>query len=308
MRFFLITLFSILVLILIFFTIYLLIGYFSFRFALSRNGKLKRGIELKSKNALDRQQEIKDYFSKDFEKISIVSNDDLKLFGFYKDNKKDKLVILVHGYGGDHYDMYSYACIFEERGYDILSIDQRAHGESEGDYFSMGLYEHYDLLAWIDKMLSLKNNYKIALFGVSMGASTVCMMVGETLPNNVVCAIEDCGYDNANRQMKYVYSKTRLAKLFYKIFYNYTKNTKGIDLKSVDMVEKLKKCKIPMLFIHGEEDDFVPTAMVYNLYNCLPDSRRSIYIAKDATHTKSIDVDVKQYTKVISKFLDKYCM
>ena len=308
MRFFLITLFSILILILIFFTIYLLIGYFSFRFALSRNGKLKKGIECKSKLALDSQPEIKKYFSSDFKKLEILSNDELKLYGFYKDNRKNNLAILVHGYGGDHYDMYSYAKIFEKRGYDILAVDLRAHGISEGNYFSMGLFEHYDLLKWIEKMLTIKCTYKIVLFGISMGASTVCMTVGETLPNNVICAIEDCGYDNANKQMKYVYSKTKLAKLFYKIFYDYTKKTKGIDLKAIDMIEKLKKCKIPMLFIHGEKDDFVPTVMVYNLYDCLPESRRAIYIAKDATHTKSIDVDAKEYINQLNRFLQKYNM
>ena len=296
------------VLILIFFAIYLLIGYFSFRFALSRNGKLKKGIEYKSKRALENQPEIKKYFITDFKKLEIISNDDLKLYGFYKDNDKNKLVILVHGYGGDHFDMYSYAQIFENRGYDILAVDLRAHGISEGTFLSMGLYEHYDLLKWIEKMLEIKNNYKIVLFGVSMGASTVCMTVGESLPNNVICAIEDCGYDNANNQMKYVYSKTKLAKLFYKIFYNYCKKTKGLDLKSIDICEKLKKCIIPMLFMHGEKDDFVPTEMVYKLYECLPESRRSIYIAKEATHTKSIDIDVKEYTKQLSTFLDKYCM
>lgn len=308
MRFFLIMMFAILVLILIIFAGYLLIGYFSFRFVLSRNGKLKKGIECKSLHSLNLQPEIKEYFSNRFKKLEIVSNDDLKLFGFYKDNNSTKLAILVHGYGGNHFDMYSYAKIFEERDYDILSIDLRAHGISEGNYLTMGLYEHYDLLKWIEKMLSIKNNYKIVLFGISMGASTVCMTVGEHLPNNVICAIEDCGYDNANKQIKYVYSKTKLAKLFYRIFYNYTKKTKEIDLKSIDMTEKLKKSKIPLMFIHGEKDDFVPTDMVYNLYNSIPDSRRCLYIAKDATHTKSIDVNVKEYSKRVYKFLDKYCM
>ena len=308
MRFFLITMFVILVLILVIFAFYLLIGYFSFRFALSRRGKLKRGIELKSRNALSSQPEISKYFSEGFEKIEMTSNDGLKLYGFYKDNNQNKLALLVHGYGGDHFDMYSYAKIFEERGYDICAIDNRTHGISEGEILTMGLYEHFDLIEWIKKLLSKKCNYKIVLFGILMGASTVCMSLGENLPNNVICAIEDCGYDNANRQMKYVYSKTKLAKLFYKIFYDYTKRTKDIDLKAIDVNEKLRNSKIPVLFIHGEKDDFVPTEMVYSLYESMPENRRFLYIAKEATHTKSIDVNEKEYKKIVYKFLDKYCM
>ena len=307
MKIFLIVLLSILVFILVVFALYLLIGYITFRFAMSRNGKFKKGIELKSKIALSKQPEISDYFA-DFEKITIQSNEDLKLYGFYKNNDKDKLALLVHGYGGSHYDTYSYAKIFEERGYDILAVDLRAHGESEGDYLTMGLYEHYDVIKWIEKMLELKRNYKIVLFGVSMGASTVCMTLGENLPNNVICAIEDCGYDNANNEFKHVYSKTKFIKLFYRIFYNYTLKSRGIDLKKIDAVEKLKKSKLPILFIHGEKDDFVPTAMVYNLYDAVPESRRDIYIAKDATHTKSIDVSEKEYKRRLDRFLTKYCV
>ncbi len=308
MRFFLITLLVLLILILVVFGIYILIGYFTFRFVLSRNGKFKKGIELRSRNALENQPEISEYFSDNFQKLEIESNDGLKLYGYYKDNGKNKLAILVHGYGGDHFDMYSYAKIFEQRDYDIFAPDLRAHGISEGGIISMGLYEHYDLIKWIEKMLSIKNNYKIVLFGVSMGASSVCMTLGEKLSNNVVCAIEDCGYDNANNQLKYIYSKTKLAKFFYKIFYDYTKKTKGIDLKAVDVPEKLKKAKVPVLFIHGEKDNFVPTEMVYKLYECLPENRRQLYIAKEATHTKSIDVNEKEYKIILNKFLDKYCM
>ena len=307
MKIFLIILLVLLVLILIVGAVYLIIGYVTFNFALSRKGKLKKEIELKSKSSLSKQPEIENYFS-NFEKLEVKSNEDLKLVGFYKNNNKDKLALLVHGYGGSHYDSYSYSKIFEERGYDILAIDLRAHGESEGDYLTMGLNEHYDILKWIERLLKLNRNYKIVLFGISMGASTVCMTIGETLPNNVICAIEDCGYDNANNQLKYVYSKTKFVKLFYKIFYNYTLKSKGIDLKKIDAVEKLKSSKIPVLFIHGDKDDFVPTAMVYKLYEAVSQSRRDIYIAKDASHTKSIDVNEKEYKRRIDKFLTKYCV
>ena len=310
MKIFLIIILVLLALLLVLTAVYLLIGHIAFRFSLSRGGKLKKGIEIKNKLELQAKPEIREYFnSQDFKKLEITSNDDLKLYGFYKDNNQTKLAILVHGYGGSHYDMYSYSKLFETREYDIRAIDLRAHGISEGDMLTMGLYEHFDVIKWINKMLEIKSQYKIVLFGISMGASTVCMSLGELLPNNCICAIEDCGYDNANKEFMHVYSKTKLkSKFIYKIFYNYTKRTKEIDLNSIDVCEKLKKSKLPVLFIHGDKDDFVPTNMVYNLYDSLPPSRRQLYIAKDATHTKSIDVNEKEYKRQVYNFLDKYNM
>lgn len=310
MKIFLIVVLAILVLFLVVFGVYLTLGYLSYHFAMARNSRFKKKIEERSKKSYKENEELNKYFNKeDFEEIEIFSNDDLKLKAMYKNKQCQKLAILVHGYGGTYKDMYNYAKIYEERGYDILAIDMRAHGKSEGDFLSFGLYEHYDLLRWIDKMLEYNKNYKIVLHGVSMGASTVCMCVGEKLPNNVICAIEDCGYDNAYNQTYYVFSKMKLKLSFvYKIFYNYLKKTKNLDLKQIDMCSKLKKSSIPIFFIHGDSDNFVPTEMVYKLYECLPDTRRALYISKDTTHAVSIENDFKEYKSHVNKFLDKYCM
>lgn len=310
MKIFLIVIFSLLVFFLVVFALFLLIGVITFKFSLSRKGKLKRIIETRNKKAENENNELQTYFSSNnFEKLSIISNDELKLQGFYKDNGQNRLAILVHGYGGTHLDMFKYAQIYEEMHYDILAIDLRTHGESEGEILTMGLYEHYDLIKWIEKMLSIKQNYKIVLHGISMGASTVCMTLGEIIPNNVICAIEDSGFDNANNEFLHVYKKSKLkSKFIYKIFYNYTKNTKEIDLKSIDVCEKLRNSKLPVLFIHGDSDDFVPTDMVYKMYDCLPDSRRSLYIAKEAGHIQSIEVNFLEYKKQITRFLIKYNM
>ncbi len=310
MKIFLILIFILLVLMLVVFALYLMVGAMAFHFSLSRNGKLKRKIEQRNQSQRNEDKSSQEYFShNNFEKISIASSDDLKLYGFYKDNGKTRLAILVHGYGGTHFDMYSYAKIYEDLGYDIFAMDLRTHGESEGDTISMGLYEHYDLIRWIEKMLSIKPNYKIVLHGISMGASTVCMALGEPLPNNVICGIEDSGYDNANNELYYVYSKTKfLSNFLYKIFYHFTKNAKGLTLKAIDSCEKLKNSKLPVLFIHGDSDNFVPTSMVYKLYDCLPDSRKALYICKDSAHIKSIETDKQEYKKQIVNFLSRYNM
>lgn len=288
--------------------LYLIIGYLSYKFCLTKKGGMVKKIQKNYNSYFEKIGADKAYFN-DFSKINISSEDNLKLIGFYKDNGNSKLALLVHGYGRDHLELVNIAKLFENKGYDILAIDQRSHGLSEGENITMGKEESKDLLLWINKTLDIKNHYKIVLFGMSMGASTVCITTGEKLPNNVVLAIEDCGYDNAEKQLSYVYSKRKISlKFIFKIFVNFTKRTMNLDLKSIDSTNSLKNSKIPIMFIHGEKDDFVPTEMLYNMSSQVPESRRKVYIAQDATHTLSNAVNPRKYEKEIYNFLSQFYM
>ena len=287
---------------------YLLLGLYLYRYSLSRKSKLKRSIERKSKDYLKDMKIDTDYFNKDFKTLNIISKDNLKLFGYYKDNGGQKLVILVHGFGETHVDMTNYAKLFEEKQYDILAIDLRTHGRSEGDFVSLGFYEQEDLKLWVSEILKIKPNYKIVLFGISLGASTVCLSTSE-LPSNVVLAIEDSGFDNAWKEIEHIFKKTKLKlNLFLKVFYTYMKNTKGVDLKKIDVQSNLKKSTIPILFIHGGNDDFVPTSMVYNLYEAVPQTRRELFVCNDASHVMSYSIETMKYKRIVKSFLEKYYM
>ena len=102
---------------------YLLIGFLCYRYALSRKGKMVRKIQKKHSPFIPFREENIKYFKEGYKKIGIVSQDNLKLVGFYKDNNKNKLAILVHGFAGSHIDMAGGAKIFENKDYDILAID-----------------------------------------------------------------------------------------------------------------------------------------------------------------------------------------
>lgn len=300
---------GIMILILLALGLYLIIGYSAYKFVLKRNGGMKKRLIKNYHQHLQKVGSDEGFFDDNFQKIQIESQDKLKLFGFYKSNNSNRLAILVHGYAGDHMEVANAGQIFDKKGYDILAIDMRSHGLSEGEVFTMGKNESEDLLLWINKALEINNNYKIVLYGQSMGASTVCLTIGEKIPNNVVLAIEDCGYDNVEKQFSYVYTKQKIHfKFLFKIFSFFTKNTMELNLKSIDAISKLKQAKIPVLFIHGEKDDFVPTEMVYNLSSQIPESRRWVYIAPEAGHVMSYAVDPKKYERKINEFLSAYNM
>ncbi len=292
MKLFMLICFVLLTLMLLFLAVYLIVGAILYRLILTRKGKMLKKIEALFEN--DKEEGI---FDRDFKKVSITSADNLKLCGLYKDNSCGRVVLLVHGYGGNHRHMAKYVKLFEKKGYDILAIDMRSHGESEGRDITMGQKESEDLKLWIEKLLQLKNHYKIVLFGVSLGASSVCL------------AIEDSGFDNADKELKFMFLQHKImSKLCYNIFYNYTKKSQELDLKKVDVTSKIKNSRLPILFIHGDSDKIVPTEMVYNLSSQVPDNRKDVYIGKNSGHVGSYKNNAYEYERVVNSFLSKYNM
>ncbi len=303
MKIFWLAVLIILLAILVILALYILIGNIAYNRCLSRHGKYRKNIE---KNIQNHPQNL---FTQEVERVEIKSHDNLKLRGIYKKLGGEKLAILVHGYGGNCHQMEPYAQIFASKNYDILAIDLRCHGKSDGDDITMGKKESEDLMLWINRMLEINPRYKIILFGISMGATTICLACGKQLPQNVVLAIEDCGFANAYKQLSHAYFKSKMAnKLIFKIFYSFTKRAKNLDLKKVDAENALKKCKIPMLFIHGENDDFVPAENFKTLSSQLPETRKETFLAPNSAHVQSYLNNPKLYTKVVENFLSKYYM
>ncbi len=282
--------------------LYVVIGACIYHTIFARKGKIKRAIERK-KNS---QEEI-DFWSKhDFKDVMITSFDGLKLRGKFLNNGSQCVAFLVHGYGGNYVDMAKYADIFLKRGLDVLAVDNRAHGTSEGDYVGMGWIDRLDVIKWCEFLSQEKPYSKVLLFGQSMGASAVCMASCEKLDCHVVGIIEDCGFDNTFKEVSYIYQKGKLhTKFFLNLFTSYANRKNGYDMRQADAIRQLKKTSLPILIIHGSDDDFVPTEMAYNIYNNLDERRRNLYIASGAKHTESYDVDKKKYIKAINKFLDK---
>ena len=293
-------------------SMFILIGYFSFRMSFSSKSVAKRIAKLTTKRNHENYKIDHSWWDKQkSQTLSIKSFDGLTLYGhLLKCEESNKLVIIVHGYGGCYKDMNSYAEMFLKRCYNVLAVECRAHGNSEGDMVGMGWFDRLDLKAWIDYMLSQNPNFKIVLFGQSMGASAVCMALGENLPNNVICGISDCAFDNVYRQMYHVcHPHLRfLCKPTLNILNSFTKRTRDFDMKKADAVRQLKKSKVPVLFIHGNADKFVPVEMCYNLSEAVPETRREVLIVDGAEHIMSYAADTKTYTNKVNKFLDKYNM
>ena len=243
------------------------------------------------------------------DEATVKSDDGLKLWGkiYLQDNKSDKWAIIAHGYTSNHEDMQPIALNFYNQGYNVLTPDMRAHGNSEGEYIGMGWLDRKDMLKWIDYVISLDKNTQIALYGESMGGATVMMTSGEDLPSNVKAIVEDCGYTSVLEMFKKELNERFGLKPFpilnaaevvtqLRAKYNFTE---------ASALEQVKKSKTPMLFTHGGNDTYVPTKMIYELYEAA-NVEKDMLIIDGAAHGAAPDVDPETYYEKVFSFLDKY--
>ena len=219
-----------------------------------------------------------------------------------------KWAIVVHGYASGAMNMVPHAREFFDRGFHVLAPDCRGHGQSEGEYIGMGWHDRLDMVRWIGEIVRIDPEARIVLYGLSMGAATVMMTAGEDLPGNVACVIEDCGYSSIKDEFAH-----QLTNGFYRLprfpilgaFDIVCRIKAGYSVKDGNAIRQVKKCKIPILFIHGEQDDFVPFAMVHELYEAAP-GEKQLFTVPGAGHGMSWIVDPVGYWRAIDGFLLKY--
>lgn len=239
----------------------------------------------------------------------ITSFDNLKLHGYEIINKTktNKWAIVVHGYTSEGELVSSKAKHFYEMGYNVLVPDLRGHGKSEGDYIGMGWDDRLDIIDWIDFILKNNPNSEIVLHGTSMGSATVLSVSGEDLPDNVKGIVADCGYtsvwDEFTYQLKALFNLPSFPVM--NLSNIVTMVRAGYSLKDASPIEQVEKSKTPILYIHGDKDDFVPYYMMDELYNAT-NSEKSKLTVKNAGHGKADLVNPDLYWNTVSDFLDKY--
>lgn len=217
-----------------------------------------------------------------------------------------KVAVVVHGHKNEGKNMAYITRLFVNRGFDVLVPDLRAHGASEGRYFGMGYLDRGDLLRWIERVIEHKGpGAKIALHGISMGAATVMMAAGSReLPKNVKCAVEDCGFTSAYEEFRCTIRRTmpfvpgvvlRLSSLICRIF-------AGYQFKWAAPVEALKRSKLPMLFVHGEQDLYVPFFMLDELFAAHAGPKKRLAVP-EAVHAIAYFYDPPAYERALDELL-----
>ena len=249
--------------------------------------------------------EMKKWYDEQGEDIYIKPAS-LRLHGKLFKNDSSNYALVCHGYTSKAKHMAGFVNKFYSLGYNVLAVDARAHGDSEGTKIGMGWPERMDVIEWIKLILSWDSDAKIILHGVSMGAATVLMTSGEALPENVKVVIADCGYtsewDEFRREADVLHIPwfpvlnvaSKLSKLY-----------DGYNFKQASAIEQVKKSRIPTLFIHGSEDELVPYDMLGKLYSAASCEKECLTV-DGAGHALSSSVEPKLYWNTVESFIEKY--
>lgn len=216
--------------------------------------------------------------------------------------------IVVHGYGDNHFVfLYLVRMYRDELNYNVLFPDLQYHGYSEGDHIQMGWYDRLDVEKWIEVAHDIFKDDFMVLHGVSMGGATVMMTSGDELPPYVRAFVEDCGYSsvimqfNNNRKQSFAFIPPDVLQSASLV----TKKRYGWGFWEASSLKQLAKCDKPMLFIHGDADDFVPTEHVYKNYEAKVNGYKELWITEGAVHANSYAKYPEEYTQRVRDFLAK---
>jgi fermentation-respiration switch protein FrsA (DUF1100 family) len=241
------------------------------------------------------------------EEMTITSFDGLTLWGNYYEYAPGAIVeIMFHGYRGNaKRDLCGGVQRCFKLGHSALIVDQRCSRRSDGSVITFGINESQDCLDWVNFAIQhFGPDVRIILTGISMGAATVMIAAGEDLPKNVIGVLADCGYTSAKdiickviRQMKFP------PKLFYPFVKLGAKIFGGFDLERTSPIEAMKRCKVPVIFFHGETDNYVPCSMSLENYNACT-ARKKLVTVPLADHGLSIMFDPTGYRAAMKEFFE----
>lgn len=308
-------------------------GYFMFRFAIVKSKNEKRQAhywadggeekgffaEMNPERAEKAKENARRFKESVTEVAQIQSHDGLTLTGRIIENPVGRgVVIMLHGYRScglvDFGPSYSY---FFDKGFSVLLVDERAHGDSDGKYITFGYNERFDAIDWAKFAENRFPDQPIVMYGVSMGATTVMMGAGVGYPKSVKAILADCGYTSPGA----IYRKC-LKQWFhlppfpvYHAAKVWTKLFAGFDLDGVnarDSLEKLRGTGTKVLIVHGTGDGFVPYEMsVENIkaFDYMPESARREVLeflsVEGAGHAQAFNVDTEAYLAAIDRLIEK---
>lgn len=249
------------------------------------------------------------------EKLSVTTEDGYHLVGVLFSPSEDaaspipaenshRWVLLLHGYTGWKEELYPIACQYVQEGYHALVPDMRCSGESQGDFIGMGWTDRLDNLLWLQEIIRRDPEAEIVLQGQSMGASCALMMSGEVLPNQVKAVVSDCAYTDAYsmfaKQMKDWFGLPPFPILDSMNLMLQLRG--GYNLKDASALNGVKNTSLPVLLIHGKEDDMVPVSMAQELYDAAA-GEKELLVIPGAGHAQAMEKDPELYFETIFRFL-----
>ena len=285
------------------------------RAASNPTSKLVRREENKKEAAYPREngavyREAKDWlYAQSSQTVSILSHDGLKLCGHWFESPDAKrTLVLVHGWHSHWYkDFGPFARFFRSCGCNMLLIEQRCHDSSEGKYIGMGTLERYDVLRWARFAAEKTPDLPVYLCGISMGAASVMMASDLPLPPSVRGIVADCGFSSPQDIVKKIIrEETGMpSRLTMQMVNRKMKRCANFRYDEATALYSVKRTKIPILFVHGTADDFVPSYMSELCYDACS-SEKELFLVPGAGHGEAFLCDSAGYQQKLLEFFAKH--
>ncbi|MEG2017885.1 MAG: alpha/beta hydrolase [Clostridium sp.] len=298
--------FTIIAILLLAFFICFIIAKFAFKqvFLAKRKTKETAFEAMKQRNIYDKSE----YESLNFSQEEIVSIDRLKLKGYHlkTSTNNNKVILLIHGYTGNHFMSLQFVNLFKDLSYDIFMIDARSHGDSEGSYPTYGIMEKEDIRLWINHIRSkYPHDITIGLHGQSMGAAT-SLLYGEKY-KDIDFIIADCPFSDAKQVLCYQFAEVAHVPPtpIYSLLNAYTRYFCGLNFEDSSPISNIPKMNIPVLFIHGTSDSIIPFAMSEELYKTKAGSNDELLLVKNAEHVEAYSQNKSLYENTVKNFITK---
>ncbi|HMM07372.1 MAG TPA: alpha/beta fold hydrolase [Clostridiales bacterium] len=244
-----------------------------------------------------------------YEEVTLKSHDGFTFYArLYRAEEEKRAVVFFHGWRSSwQKDFGLNVPRLLSSGCSLLLVDQRCHGKSEGAYITYGIQERYDCLHWVEQAVKLFPALPLYLWGVSMGATTVLLAGGLSLPPQVKGIIADCGYTSPEDIMLHLLKKSTLfgAPMLIAVYRDHFMRHFGFDIRCCSTKEALAKSDLPLLFFHGREDDFVPLVMTRQNYAAAK-GEKELTIIDGAAHGKCFFVDGDTCLQKVTVFFEKY--
>ncbi len=238
--------------------------------------------------------------------VYTVSYDGLKLAARYYDRNSDKTIIMFHGYRSSAARDFSCAVkMYLDKGFNVLLCDQRSHGRSEGKLITFGIKESRDVLTWVELAVEHFSAEKIILSGLSMGATTVLFACEHGLSRKVKGITADCGFSSPADIINKVAKKSFKinAKPFLPFLNLFCLAFGSFSIYSTNTSKAIKNCDIPILFLHGKADNFVPCEMTEAAFKNA-NKKSQLLLVDNAGHGLSFLVDRKNVEAQLFKFIE----
>lgn len=238
----------------------------------------------------------------------LATADGLRLQAAFFDGGSHNWVVCFHSYRSDGArDMARIAEHYYQAGYNVLVPDLRAHGESQGEIIGLGWLDRLDVIAWVQKIVEHDADAKIILQGESIGAAAILMASGEKLPSNVKLLISDSSYTSVYSEFHWMLRKLTKYPInrFMKLANKYAKKKLGYSLRHASVTRQLGSNHLPVLFLHGRKDQFIPVKETATLMEATA-GEKQLKIFDGADHLQAKVMNTDEYWQTISDFIKKY--